>query len=202
VFHNYVPEHYLQVEHTDSDVVGWPAALMSHPNDADAVGNAIARLVGDGTHFTAIGNSTGMGQAFGLNAEVPGKDVSLDDWPRALSELGVGIAPLADTQFNTCKSWLKPLEMSAVGVPWVASPRVEYRRLHALGAGVLVDKPRTWYRELRRLVDDPALRVELSEAGRAVAWQLRLVDHAWRLADAWSEALKIQRSESRANAEA
>jgi hypothetical protein len=196
VFHNYVPEHYLAIVHTDSDVVGWPAALHSHPNDAEVVGNAVARLVGEHTQFTAIGNSVGMSQAFGLAGEVSGRDVSLDEWPAELATLGVGIAPLADTQFNSCKSWLKPLEMSAVGVPWVASPRVEYRRLNALGAGVLVDKPKLWYRELRRLVDNPALRAEMSQAGRDVARSLRLVDHAWQLGEAWSNALSIQRESS------
>lgn len=200
VFHNYVPEHYLAVKHVDSDVVGWPAALISHPNDAEVVGNAIARIVGEGAHFTAVGNTLGMGDAFGLPHDPLGREVNLDEWPRALTELGIGIAPLADTQFNSCKSWLKPLEMSAVGVPWVASPRVEYRRLHALGVGLLVDKPKLWHRTLRRLLDTPALRVELSEQGRELARRLRLVDNAWRLADAWSEALAIQRGAPRVGA--
>jgi hypothetical protein len=193
VFHNYVPEHYLDVQHTDSDVVGWPATLYSHPNDPGPVGNAVARLVGEGMTFVSIGNPTGMGQAFGLPRDPEGTDVDLAEWPRALSQLGIGIAPLADTQFNTCKSWLKPLEMSAVGVPWVASPRVEYQRLHALGAGILVDKPKAWYRTLRKLIDDPSTRAELSARGRDVATRLRLVDNAWVLAEAWSDALATQR---------
>lgn len=193
VYHNHVPEHYLSIEHTDSAVVGWPAALHSHPNDAEDVGHAIAHLVAQGWQFVAIGNSAGMGQAFHLGTEVPGRDVSLEEWPRALTELGIGIAPLADTQFNSCKSWLKPLEMSAVGVPWVASARIEYQRLHALGAGVLVHKQRLWQRELEKLLRNPARRHELSEQGRSVARQLRLVDHAWQLAEIWEAALKIQR---------
>src|SRR5689334_24701002 len=46
---------------------------------------------------------------------------SFDAWPRALSALGIGLAPLADSTFNRAKSWLKPLEMAAVGVPCVMS---------------------------------------------------------------------------------
>jgi hypothetical protein len=100
--------------------------------------------------------------------------------------------------FVSHNSWLKPLEMSACGVPWVASPRAEYARLHALGAGVLADRPRVWYRELKRLRESPGLRAELSEAGRAVAEQLRLSQHAWRWMDAWSHAHELQQATPRA----
>jgi hypothetical protein len=59
--------------------------------------------------------------------------------------------------------------------------------------GILVDKPKLWYREIRRLVDSPGMREEMSLAGRDVARKLRLYDHAWQLAEAWSNALSIQR---------
>lgn len=196
VLHNYVPDHYLSVEHVDSNVIGWPAALNSHPNDPPAVGNAISRLVDEGASFVMIGDPVGAGNAFGLRQDPKGGDVTLDEWPHALTRLGIGIAPLADTLFNSCKSWLKPLELSAVGVPWVASPRTEYARLHALGAGVLVEKQRAWYRTLRHLVDDAARRAELSLAGREVASGLRLSDNAWRHLEAWTDAHERQRREA------
>jgi hypothetical protein len=191
---NYAPDHYFDITHVDSGRIGWPATLYSHPNDADPVGNAIARLVAESVNFTSIGDPTGMGRAFGLPADPAGSQVDIQSWPHALAQLGIGIAPLADTQFNACKSWLKPLELSAVGVPWVASPRAEYIKLHALGAGILVNKPKTWYRALHNLVNNSSERAELSLAGREVALRLRLSDHAWRHAEAWSDALVIQRA--------
>jgi hypothetical protein len=115
-----------------------------------------------------------------------------------VAELGIGIAPLADTRFNRCKSWLKPLELSALGVPWVASPRVEYARLHAEGAGILADTPRRWHRELRRLQLSPALRAELAAAGREVAARFRLEDNAWRWLETWSAAHDKQHRADRA----
>jgi hypothetical protein len=197
VLFNYLPDLYDNLPHTDSDVIGWPGSYHSHPNDPEVVGGAVARLVEEGVTFVMRGDPTGAGVAFGLAADPPGGGVPLEQWPRAVAELGVGIAPLADTRFNRSKSWLKPMEMCAAGVPWVASPRAEYRRLHAMGAGVLADRPRAWYRELKRLHGSAALRAEMSEAGRAVAAQLRLADHAWRWAEAWELAFEMQRATPR-----
>lgn len=199
VLPNYLPDHYYGLPHVDSDVVGWPASFHSHPNDAEVVGGAVARLVDEGCEFVMRGDSTGAGRAFGLAADPAGGGVPIEEWPAAVAELGVGIAPLADTRFNAAKSWLKPLEMSACGVPWVASPRAEYRRLHELGAGVLADRPRTWYREVQRLRQSAAMRAELSEAGRQVAEGLRLRDHSWRWIDAWTRAYELDRATPRAS---
>lgn len=197
VVSNFAPDHYLNVEHEDSNKIGWGAALHSHPNDPPAVGNALARVVSEGATFATIGDSKGVGTAFGLREEPPGGDVTLEEWPTALTKIGIGIAPLADTLFNSRKSWLKPLEMSAVGVPWIASPRAEYAKLHKnYGAGLLAEKPRDWYRALRSLLDDPEHRMDLSAVGREAADNLRLSANAWRYAEAWEQALTYERSAS------
>jgi hypothetical protein len=195
VLDNYLPAAYDDIPHTDSDVLGWPAAYHSHPNDPDTVGGAVARLVSEGAEFIIRGDPSGAGSAFGLSADPPGFPVPIGQWPRAVADIGVGIAPLADTKFNRSKSRLKPLEMCAAGVPWVASPRAEYARLHRLGAGILADRPRTWYRELKRLRESEPLRLELSEAGRAVAATQRLDDHSHRWWEAWGKALSLQRGD-------
>lgn len=198
VLHNVLPSYYDQAEHTDSDVIGWPAALASHPDDPSACGGAIARLVNDdGAVFRVIGPSTGTGVAFGLRADAPGvtDDVTPAQWPQRVAELGVGIVPLADTRFNAAKSWLKGLEMSALGVPWVGSPRAEYRRLNALGAGVLADRPRTWYRELARLRTSESARTELAAKSREAVRALRFEHQAYRWMEAWTDAVAIQRGQ-------
>jgi hypothetical protein len=196
VLPNCLPEHYYGITRTDSDEIGWPAQLATHPNDPEAVGGAVARLAAEGASFRILGDGTGSGPAFGLLRDAPCRlGIGLEDWPGAVAELGIGIAPLADTRFNRCKSWLKPLEMSAVGVPWVGSPRAEYAKLHRMGAGILADNSRRWYQALDRLRRDPSLRAELSEAGRAVAEKMRLRDHAERWLDAWDRAAVLQRGQ-------
>lgn len=197
VLPNYLPDYYYGLPRTDSDTIGWPGSYHSHPNDPESLGGAIARLVDEGAEFVMRGDPTGAGRAFGLAADPLGGAVSIDEWPAAVASLGIGIAPLADTKFNRAKSWLKPLEMSACGVPWVASPRAEYERLHKLGAGLLADRPRTWYRQLARLHGSTAMRKELTDAGRMVADRLRLRDNAWRWQEAWARAYELDRATPR-----
>lgn len=196
VLRNYLADHYYGIEHEDSDEVCWPASLHSHPDDPAAVGNAISRHVAQGATFVSYGQANKVARAFGLNDEgLPpyAPKVEIHEWPRAIARHGIGICPLADTRFNEAKSWLKPLELAAVGVPWIGSPRAEYRRLYELGCGVLADRPKEWYRALNQLRHSRTRRLELSAAGRAVAETLRLRDHAWRWLEAWERAFKIER---------
>jgi hypothetical protein len=198
---NHLPDSYYDVPHEDSDTVGWPAYLPSHPDDPSAVGGAVARLVAGSGSFRVVGDPVGTGAAFGLPEDPPGlSGVQLEGWPAAVASLGIGIAPLADTRFNACKSWLKPLEMSALGVPWVASPRTEYERLHRRGAGVLAGTPGRWHKEIDRLRRNPQLRAERAEAGRIVAGQLRLRLNAWRWLEAWEKAAVLQMEAGRVRA--
>lgn len=193
VLYNYLPDIYYGVPHEDSEIIGWPAALASHPDDPTPVGGAIARLCGGLSGFQVVGDPIGCGEAFGLPRDPPGRTgIDVNAWPGAVAELGIGIAPLADTKFNSQKSWLKPMEMSALGVPWVASPRAEYTRLHAMGAGVLAERPRVWYRELKALRESASLRRDRAEAGRVVADQLRMRANAWRWLESWQRARDLQ----------
>jgi hypothetical protein len=195
VVRNYLAPHYYGTRHLDSDWLGWPASMGSHPNDPQVTRPAVPRLVAEGVRFRIVGDPTGAGRAFGLDADPPGTGgIGLLDWPKAVAAgLGVGMVPLADTRFNRGKSWWKGLEQAACGVPFVASPRAEYQVLHKLGAGWLAKDGRDWYRKLRRLLHSEADRAELSEAGRQVAAQLAWTDNAWRLWEAWADALVIQR---------
>lgn len=195
VLPNLTPDHYLAVPHEDSDLIGWPATLASHPNDPHALGNALARVMQDGARFaTAGGNDQAqMKIAFGLPREpedmVAGE---IDTWPDVVTLLGLAVAPLADTRFNAAKSWLKPLECAAVGVPVIMSPRAEYTRLHKLGIGILAEKPRDWYRALRSLLDDVPRRLDASLAGREAARGLAVSTNAWKHWEAWDKSLNIQ----------
>ncbi len=196
---NCVPEVVTRIPYNPTpNLIGWGGNVRTHTRDPAVVGPAIARLQRDGYDFRIIGPSYKAKSAFTLDREpdVTG-GVSLAQWHHQLSKLSVGIAPLADTRFNHAKSWLKMLEYAALGVPCVGSPSAEYRRLHAQGIGLLADSPKEWYRHIRRLLTDDALRQTMSEQGRAiVAAQYTIEANAWRWWEAWQTALRIQRGSS------
>jgi glycosyltransferase involved in cell wall biosynthesis len=197
VIPNYVPANSLRVDHEDSPIFGWGGSVHSHADDLPVVGSAISRLVAEGHRFRIIGPDIGVREAFRLpnreSFEATGP-IDLEYWIAGLALLGVGIAPLAATTFNRSKSWLKPMEYAAAGVPSVVSPSPAYRELHdKWGIGDIAEKPKDWYRLVRRLVTDETYRLERSAAGRAAAEDLTIEKHAWRWAEAWEEALKLQR---------
>lgn len=196
ILRNCIPEVTLQIPHEpEPRTIGWGGGIHSHPDDPQACGPAMARLMNYGYKFKIVGPPRGTQKAFGLNEEpLSTGPVQIQNWPHALSKLEVGIAPLADTRFNAAKSWLKMLEYAAVGVPCIGSPRDEYRRLHALGVGLLAKDPKQWYQHARRLLDNPGLREELSGRGREAAAKLTIEGNAWRWWEAWTTAYELQQT--------
>jgi hypothetical protein len=195
---NCIPEIYLTVPHEDSDVIAWAGSLHSHPEDMKPLGAAIRRLTDDGAKFMVVGNGEGGRHHLNLVEDPPYTGpIDFGQWISAVTQIGIGIAPLQDTRFNDAKSWLKPLEYSAVGVPWVASPRAEYVRLHKQGVGFMADRWRDWERHLRTLRSSPALRAEQGEAGREVARKWTYEANAWRWAEVWRHAVEIEHSTNR-----
>jgi glycosyltransferase involved in cell wall biosynthesis len=216
VLTNCVPERYLSIPHEDAATVGWGGSLHSHPRDLEVLGPAVARLVREGFEYWGAGpdyarepGDDGLHRMLGLMTEADkcldvgttGNINEIANWPLAVATMGVGIAPLTDTEFNRAKSWLKPLEYMACGVPWVGSPRAEYQALRNLtGVGLLAEQPRDWYRQLKLLLTDGELRREESAAGRAAIAENGLTYEAgwWRWVEQWERALRLQRGHDHA----
>lgn len=202
VLRNCVPRAFLDLERVKHAELtwGWPGAVHSHPDDLPIIAGAVQHP-GLRDAFLIVGYPDGTGQALGLSedARATGR-VEFSHWAEGLLHLDVGVAPLAESKFNLAKSWLKPLELSAVGCPWVASDIGEYRALHALqpSAGVLVDRrTRSWVGALRRLLTDESARLEAGQAARELASTLTIEEHAWRWAETWSAAYEITQRRSR-----
>lgn len=200
VLENRIPAAYLNIPHDVSNTrVGWAGSTHSHPLDLHELGPAIQRLAREGIGYYGVGPADGLKAALGLVEDPPvSGSVDIGDWGTAVAQLGIGLVPLADTLFNTAKSHLKGLELSACGVPWVASPRAEYVKLQKrLGVGLLAKDPKDWYRHIKRLATNNQLRVEQSEAGRAAAkdWTIEGNAHLWM--EAWTKAFATQRGSTR-----
>ncbi|MGE0419100.1 MAG: glycosyltransferase [Acetobacteraceae bacterium] len=79
------------------------------------------------------------------------------NWITQMPAWDIGLAPLADTPFNRCKSSIKTLDYAAIGLAVLASDMPVYRGSLADGpGGMLVENdPGAWYAALSRLVRDP-----------------------------------------------
>jgi glycosyltransferase involved in cell wall biosynthesis len=99
----------------------------------------------------------------------------------------IGIAPLADTTFNRCKSPIKTLDYAGIGLPVLASDREAYRGSLADGVGgmLLSDSADEWFAALSRLLRDVALRRRLGDAARAAFSAGTLAAQAKQRRAAW-----------------
>ena len=108
----------------------------------------------------------------------------------------IGIAPLADTPFNRCKSGIKALDYAALGLPVLASDRTAYRGSLAAGPGgmLLPDDDDAWFVALSRLVRDKALRRRMAEAAHAAFPAATLAAQAGERRAAWLGLLRADRA--------
>jgi glycosyltransferase involved in cell wall biosynthesis len=106
----------------------------------------------------------------------------------------IGLAPLADTAFNRCKSAIKTLDYAALGLAVVASDVAAYRGSLADGTGGMLaaNEPGAWYAALSRLVRDAELRRGLAcGAVEAFAAQGTLARQAEARRAAWLAILPL-----------
>lgn len=196
VIDNYVPSAYLGFNHYETGRFGWAGTVKSHPNDLQVMGTAVRDAVRDGYKFRLVGGNSGAQQILRLDDELDCTGVvGLESWARTMSQnMDVALCPLAATEFNSAKSRLKPIESMAVGLPWIFSPREEYRRIHKeSGCGFPADNPTQWSKAIKMLMDNESLRQEQAEAGRSYMQDQTYEAQAWRWWEAWEHALKIQR---------
>jgi Glycosyl transferases group 1 len=192
---NCVPEAMLTMPRaSDGHTVGWGGDIKKHRDDLERTGGGVAAAIAEvpGWHFGLLGDLP-WAVAQALKLERPPTRtgwMSIPDWQLALGTLDVGIVPLADSEFNQGKSYLKGIEYAARGVPFVASPSPAYQALAALGIGTLAETPAEWQRELRSLMAHDARRIEIAMGARdVVAANHTYEGQAWRWTEAWTEAI-------------
>jgi glycosyltransferase involved in cell wall biosynthesis len=100
-------------------------------------------------------------------------------------DFDIAIAPSEDSLFNRSKTWIRALEMGALGIPIVAQNRLPYSDYVIDGkTGYLVDTEAEWEQRLNELIHDADMRAEMGAAGReqASGWT---IEEGWRL---WESA--------------
>ena len=142
---------------------------------------------------------------WGIEAPAVLKDVSQVSWcpPKSYAyadfasyfqtqTADIMIAPLLDTLFNNCKSCVKYLEYSSLGVPGVYSKVAPYTEVIQDGEdGLLASSHPEWEEALCRLVEEPLLRRKIAlNAQEKIRKNWLLSNNADRLRDIYSCAVR------------
>jgi len=102
---------------------------------------------------------------------------SLEREVAQVQAMDIGLAPLADTEWERGKCGLKTLQYLACGIPVVGSPvGVQRKMIERSGGGVLARTLEEWREKIRWLADHPDKREAMGERGRAfveVTYSLR-----------------------------
>lgn len=196
VLRNCIPASYMTATKRDHDglYVGWSGSVDTHPGDLEQTRGAVGEMQRKHpeVEVAIVGTGKGVSSALALERPLVASGwVEIEDYPRAVAQLDVGIVPLVDSAFNRAKSWLKGLEMAALGVPFVASPLPEYARLAKLGAGALASSRKDWVRELDLLIRSRVRREEAIARGRCIASTHTVEGNAERWLVAWHKAAEL-----------
>lgn len=189
VLPNYVPERYLKIRSLRTASVGWTGNAGTHAGDLDVAGPGIGRITtAHGWAGHVVGSAIGVGEKLGFSKLTASGWLPFDLYPKEMSYFGVGLVPLADTQFNRSKSGLKMSEFASLGVPVIASATPDNKRMHAHGIGLLAQSPADFERHLTALLRDVPMREDLGTQGREAMAAFTVEANAWRWLEAWESA--------------
>ncbi len=176
------------------DYVGWVGGLPWRGNDLQLLRETVVPWMRERKQFFYHGGDVGF-----LGPKVPSIAEKLDydrvstlplcqmfEYPKLWEPLRIALCPMEDSPFNRSKSWIKGLEASARGAPFICSDHVEYREL---GVGRIVEKPEDWIRHLEEL-SDPDVYASDVATNRARAEELDIELHWERWADLFRATIK------------
>lgn len=184
-------DRWPQRDPAEPGMVGWVGGIPWRANDLPILKGVIGPYLKDnglsfyhGGHAPKFGGKSAWDQ---MDIDIDRVDVfhrtmvGIDQYPRLWEPINLAVIPIEDCTFNRAKSWLKGLEASACGIPFVASALPEYKEL---GVGRLAKTPNQWRRHLEELLDPEVRRVE-GAANRKRAEELSIAN-TW---PQWAEML-------------
>jgi glycosyltransferase involved in cell wall biosynthesis len=180
----YIIENYLDVvawdrAYTDKQAekdkgkihIGWMAS-GSHVIDVPVIEEALELLMEK--YDDVVLHFIGWIGFNNINMERFKNRIIVDDWisigqlPSAMASFDINICPLSDNPFNRCKSHLKYLQGSALGIPSICSPLPPYTSVLEDGVdGLFATTPASWLACLSELVENENLRIDMGKKARA-----------------------------------
>ncbi len=164
---------------TDRVVIGWMGSNTTAPY-LKMVGDALAEVARRyrNVEIRAIGGS----YVPQISPSLTIRRWTLDNELGDLHGFDIGIMPMPDTEWTRGKCGFKALLYMSCGVPPVCSPVGVTTDIVQDGeSGLLATTTREWVEKLSMLVEDPALRRRMGQAGRqTVEEKYSLTAHAPR----------------------
>ena len=152
---------------SDKIRIGWVTS-SSHLNEIWMVKNIFNRLFkkyGDKILFVQLGDIVELQKVFNKDQMEFHRFIDISVYPLKLASLNldIGIAPLVDDEFNSCKSSLKWSEYASMKVPTVCSDMQPYSCIEEGKTGFLAKTEDDFVEKISRLIDDETLRREVGQ---------------------------------------
>lgn len=145
----------------------------THDEDLDLITKAMCSIeakYGSAVEVEVIGGFQNRTPTFGKRVGLPKENCypQFVRWLHDRVHWDIGIIPLAETDFNKSKSYLKFLEYAALNMAIVVSDVPTYSPIarHEENCLIATNNSDDWVRQLSRLIDDKSLRDQLSIAAR------------------------------------
>ncbi len=193
VLRNMLPDEHWPTERRPTArageplVIGW-AGSPGHRPDVRMIASALVQILDEFPHveLQLAGAATDWMPSHPKVKFLEG--VPIEKYPGLLSNFDIGLAPLIDNKFNRCKSDLKFLEYSKIGIPSVVSRVAPYASSMRHGeSGFLAVNSKDWLKYLRTLVRDHELRERIGAEAHRFA-ETRLISHT---IGAWEKAYRL-----------
>lgn len=182
--------------------VGWSGTIQTHPGDLETTKGGISKALSKHSEdFHVVGDRTNVIGALGLTR---GTLVHATGWmpiseyyKALIDNISIGVVPLEASAFNEAKSFLKGLEMAALGIPFIASPTSEYKLLsEKYGIGIIASTPEEWTKHLSTLLTNPKKAYMLGNKYRKLVKNTFTYDtYADDWAAAWQQAVAYRKSQ-------
>ena len=206
VLRNYVPESIFQFQpkyEINKEItqltIGWTGTVATHPTDLQVTQGHINKILEkNNLKFHVIGNEANVKKNLKISDKIlfsKNDWVPLSEYYQAIhTNIDIGISPLEISNFNNAKSYLKGLEMGALGIPFVASPTKEYEVFEAYGIGKLAKSPGDWSKHIQKWIDDPGLYQKDAKQYRDnIQQDFTYEQHVNDWIDAWSNAVAYRK---------
>lgn len=172
-FSKFTPRHHKASPDSGDLRIGWVGSTAHRSGDVETMKGLANQFQGMGYRWCHTGHIPNpayppLAGKLGLDEEdVETTEFLLpENYPDGFN-FDVGLVPLNLIRFNDAKSFIKGLEYTAAGVPFLAAPSREYRRLlDEYGVGFRLKKPADWVKAARKL-RDPDYRQEVADANIA-----------------------------------